>query len=277
MLMIRAVNVLFVTLLLATAIGCQQASAEQAPSGKGGPAPKAASTQATSTDRGEPWIPKPVSEWPQLVLTNQAKFQGHTPLVGASSFLIKNEKGQVFAATARHLIREAGDVDPPLTAGELDKALLQWVVYPRTKPAEAIELGRVAVPDLDAKGRDWIVMTLKNPAAKLPSYALTLRKDPVRVGEAVYMIGCPYSEPRSVQNVYKGKVTERFVGDYWRFDIEPFVELSGFSGAPILDTQGRVVGVVTIAYDDPKMDGKKWREAGGEDVGSVFEAVQAAK
>jgi hypothetical protein len=51
-------------------------------------------------------------EWPQLVLTNRAEFNGHTPLQGASAFLIKTLDGRTLAATAKHLIGANGGVEP---------------------------------------------------------------------------------------------------------------------------------------------------------------------
>src|SRR5207302_11065135 len=58
----------------------------------------------------------------------------------------------------------------------------------------------------------------------------------------LFLMGCPYDELGCRQNVYTGKVTARS-GDRFRFDIEPPVDLRGFSGAPILDRYGRVVGI----------------------------------
>ena len=263
--------------LLATAVGCERKPAERGePAAKSKPI--AASMPAMVSEMpAEPWVEKPQSQWPQIVLTNQATFKGHTPLRGASSFLIRNAKGRVFAATARHLIGSAGGVEPALSAGELDTALLAWRVYPRTQEQNSLRLGHVAVPGLDAKGRDWLVLTLNTAGPALPSYPLSLRREPVRVGESVYMIGCSYTEPEAVQNVYKGKVTKRYAGGYWRFSINPSVELPGFSGAPILDSRGHVVGVATVVFNDPQMDGDKWKESGGQDVGPVFDAVESSE
>ena len=56
------------------------------------------------TQLPEDWASKPITEWPQIVLTNSAEFNGHTPLEGASSFLLQNDTRGVFAATAKHLL-----------------------------------------------------------------------------------------------------------------------------------------------------------------------------
>src|SRR5258707_1147003 len=74
----------------------------------------------------EEWISKPQSDWPQIVLTNQAEFNGHTPLVGASGFLIRTENGRVLAATAAHLIGNAGGVEPKIPMNQLTPRIRSW-------------------------------------------------------------------------------------------------------------------------------------------------------
>jgi hypothetical protein len=104
---------------------------------------------------------------------------------------------------------------------------------------------------------------------------LRLRRTPVSVGETVFMVGCSYADEAATQNVYKGKITKRHYRDYWWFDIDPPVELPGFSGAPILDKNGMVVGVVSVYFGVPRMQGDKYLEAAGEDVGAIFDAIEA--
>jgi len=78
-----------------------------------------------------------------------------------------------------------------------------------------------------------------------------------------------------VQNVYRGQVTGRGYGDRFRFTVEPAVDLRGFSGAPILDSQGLVAGVFTIWFD-PKMQGDLYTEGGGEDAASALHQLESA-
>src|SRR5687768_2851825 len=62
----------------------------------------------------EKWVSQKRDTWPLILLTNEATFKGHTPMEGASSFLIKASDGRVFGVTARHLIGEDGGVEPQL-------------------------------------------------------------------------------------------------------------------------------------------------------------------
>jgi hypothetical protein len=212
---------------------------------------------------GEGWSKRPPERWPQLVLTNDAAFRGRTPLHGASAFLVRGPGGAIHMATARHLIGVNGGVLPDIDIVDLDIVLLRWKVHPRTEPENAIEARGVTSKRLLATDSDWLL--LKTAGGALPSHPLTLRAKPVEVGERVFMVGCPYSEPHCKQNVYRGVVTARAAGTLFRFDIEPPVIVPGFSGAPILDEQGLVVGVVSIWFE-PRTDGVRWLESGGEDA-----------
>jgi hypothetical protein len=222
----------------------------------------------------EPWISKPTSEWPQIVLTNHAEFHGHSSLQGASSFLIKTDDDRVLAATARHLIGAAGGVEPEIPVNQLTAKIQSWKMYPRTVPDDFAEITGLGTHGLDDENLDWLILSIEN-ADPLPAYPLKLRKAPVRVGEPVYLIGCPYCEGDCKQNVYRGTVTERAFGDRFRYDLEPAVDVRGFSGAPIIDEKGYAVCVMTVWFE-PKMSGEKSLEAGGEDVASIYEMMQRA-
>jgi hypothetical protein len=220
----------------------------------------------------EPWASKPPREWPQLVLSNQADFTGHTPLRGASAFLIKTQDGRTLVATARHLLGVNGGVEPEIRLPRLNAAIRSWRLYPRTLPDQFVSVDGVGAEGLEDENLDWLVLTIKGPAGQLPATPLRLRPGPVQVGEKVLLVGCPYSEATCKQNVYVGKVTARD-GDRFRYDIEPPVDIRGFSGAPVLDSDGHVAGVMTVWFE-PRMRGQDHLEAGGEDSASIYQLVE---
>jgi hypothetical protein len=220
----------------------------------------------------EVWALKPPSEWPQMVLTNLAEFRGHTSLNGASSFLVQTPDGRVVAATAKHLLGENGGVEPTVEPGQLGEVLSSWHMHPRTKPEATVAITGLGFPLPVDKDLDWLLLTLDDGPKNLPSLPLQLRRAPVTVGEEVFLVGVPYSEPEKAQNVYRGRVTERRFGDRFRYTVDPPVDIRGFSGAPIVDGHGHVVGVMTIWFD-PKMQGEKFLEAGGEDAVSLLKQL----
>lgn len=266
-----AISVVAAVLLAAGPSGCSP----EAPRDR-----QAASTNQSApsgpaiSEPPEPWISKPPVSWPQIVLTNDASFSGHTPLQGASSFLIQTRKGRTFAATAKHLIGKFGGVKPTVSLTDFDSVLRTWKMFPRTVPQASVDIEALAIDDgLDWQKRDWLVLKLKQGGDRLPAQPLHVRPNPVAIGEKVYLIGCPYTERDCKQNVYRGTVTARRLPDRFRYDLDPPVELPGFSGAPIIDEKGYLVGVMTVWFQ-PKMDGKKYLEGGGEDAATLYSQLE---
>jgi hypothetical protein len=221
------------------------------------------------------WAAQPPSQWPQIVLTNRASFSGHSALQGASAFLLQNRRGQVFGATARHLLGSDGGVEPPLSADGLDAALRDWHMHPRTRQQDYVQMGGVAVAGLDAPGYDWLLLRPRTPLRAPVAQPLQARATPVQIGETVHLIGCPYEERSCRQKVYSGKVVERR-HDRFRFEIQPWVDLRGFSGAPIVDRNGHAVGVMTVWFE-PRQVVAVHIEAGGEDVASIVHRLEQAE
>lgn len=213
----------------------------------------------------EPWAAKPTSEWPQLVLTNSASFKGHTPLNGASSFLVKGPSGTIYAATANHLLGPNGGVEPAVSQEDLDRDLESWQSYPRTKQKLTIPITGLGLKKPKGEASDWLLLKVKSEGTPLPSTPLTLRPTPVAIGEEIFLVGVPYSQPDRAQNVYRARVTQRKSPGWFRYDLEVPVNIVGFSGAPIVDNNGLVVGLMTVWFD-PKMKGDDFLEAGGQDA-----------
>jgi hypothetical protein len=63
----------------------------------------------------------------------------------------------------------------------------------------------------------------------------------VQIGETVYVVGVPQGD-KSAQEVFKGKVLAQD-GTQFFYELPEVVETNGFSGAPIIDKDGQVVGV----------------------------------
>ncbi len=202
-----------------------------------------------------PWSKKPVMEWPQFVLTNEATFKGHSPLNGASSFLMLMSDKDVLLVTARHLIGADGGVEPDVKLGEFDAVLNSWVAFPRTRPKSRIEIKGLAFPPDAGLRHDWLLLHLKTPKGELPATPLRPRIKRAEVGDVAFLVGVPYSDTNSAQNVYKGKVTKRPSRNYFELEFEPAVKLAGFSGAPVIDKDGYLAGMMTTSPESKRKDG----------------------
>ena len=144
---------------------------------------------------------------------------------------------------------------------------------PRTKPDFSVQIVNLAVAGgLNTGDLDWLVFNIK-PAASLPAQPLKIRKSPAVVGEKICLIGSPYAEPNAAQNAYFGKVIRREFGNYFSFSLSPAVDLHGFSGAPIIDEDGALVGMMTTWFE-PKMSGEKFLEGAGQDAAAIVPLVE---
>jgi S1-C subfamily serine protease len=78
------------------------------------------------------------------------------------------------------------------------------------------------------------------------------RSDPV-VGEWVWAVGCEASKPLSNEKLFLGQIVDVSYGGYVLKKIDQF-DPHGFSGGPIVNTRGEVLGNV-LAGRDPMVSG----------------------
>lgn len=191
------------------------------------------------------FVDRPAEEWPQIVLTNRASFEGSSGLNGASAFLLRSSASEeTWIASARHLIGRMGGVQPSLIevaadVGRFNARLERWRVHPRTQPNRFVDANALAT---SAVFGDWVLLSVERQDS-LPANPVMLASRKARVGDAITLVGCPYSERACTQNLYRGHVLEE-VDNGFTFDVTPHVNIRGFSGAPILNEDGNVVGVL---------------------------------
>lgn len=227
---------------------------------------------ARSAQPAMPWAKSPAKKWPQLVLTNEVRFRDASEMSGASAFLFSVE-GRTYAGTVAHLLGEAGGVEPPVPLAQLDARLESWKLSVRTQPKQSVRATRLAMKDLErAKDSDWLLLAVE-PTKALPSTPLTPRKTPVALGERVFLVGCEYREPDCRQRVFGGRVSGRAGQGVFRYTLETPVVLRGFSGAPIVDANGHLVGVMTVMFPAFNVDGE-YLEGGGLDASLALELLK---
>ena len=191
----------------------------------------------------EPWMKTPNKNWPQILLTNKALFKGHSDLGCASGFLIKTATG-VLACTAKHVIEEAGGcTNPPIDAKNLNKVLMSWKMFPRAVVKDTVTLERLLNP---GTSRDILLFTVKSANKKVFALSPSL-EEPV-ADQKLFMIGCEYRDKACNQRVYQGRFLHLNEGQ-WVMTGPKSVDLTGFSGAPVLNEKGHVIGLVSAGGD----------------------------
>lgn len=180
----------------------------------------------------------------QMLLTNSAKFTGNRKLVGASGFLI-NYNNSIYAVTARHLLGEAGGVEPEVKINVLAKSLLNWEMSPRILTNAVRETVKLNAQGLNFSNSAHDIVLLNVVSSAFDLEVLTPNFNLPTVGEALFLIGCPYSETGCKQNSYKVTFVEYDAAEAALVcEITSKVELSGFSGAPLITGKGEVIGVL---------------------------------
>lgn len=151
-----------------------------------------------------------------------------------SGFLIKLEGNQLDVITAKHVVDEDATYRVQLRDGT-------WV------PIVKISAGKSDVALLDLKDREWGSLR-----------GLELRPDPLSPGVKIYVIGSP--------GKYRYLPTEGNFGLYYKpgegeapsgMEDKEFLLFTapvwfGNSGGPIFDTDGRVCGIVSWMFTQPR-------------------------
>ncbi len=185
-----------------------------------------------------------------VLLRNDIEFTGGRVTAGASASLIEID-GEVYVLTAKHLLGSAMGVEPAVLPSRFDAELVRWSAAPnRSFYGEGDDPFSVAVtgmhrPD-DNLDVDLMLLETDMSPADAAGRTLPLSDALAMEGDAVFLVGCPYAEGGAcAQNLYPatvlGTMDELYV--IFLFDAAP-PALSGFSGAPILNADGEIVGVL---------------------------------
>jgi hypothetical protein len=204
----------------------------------GAPAAAPAPQPTQKTD----WISKPPSAWPQIAMGNEAKLKPNLLVTGGMGFLLRLPNDTVVAATARHLIPD--EISP----AQLNSTLVSWTMIAPTTPPRSVILQKIAMRP-SAASLDCLLLSLPRRTA-WPVEPLRARQGPVGMGETVYLVGIS-GDGKSAQSVHKGIVKALTTEGTFIYDIGD-VSTVGYSGAPIIDADGYVVGIHLgwIRFDD---------------------------
>lgn len=178
----------------------------------------------------------------QVLFRNDYSFNTGQNSYGASAFFSRID-GQLVVITARHLLGDAMGIEPPVLAKQFEEKLLEWTI---TTP------GGLSVATVDhlfawaerSEGDKLAFATTLLPDSPKPEI-LPLAEEYPSLGDTAFLIGCPYAEQDCKQNIYALRFVQLFQGDLV-FEGKPLgISLSGFSGAPVLNPDGAVIGVLS--------------------------------
>jgi len=201
----------------------------------------------------ESWADKPVSQWPDIALTNTVRFTDTVFTEMANAFLIDTGY-DTLGVTCKHfflLFRKIG-----LTHIDPGAGLEEWSVFPKDQPSKKVLFGDMINRDSNEdtgefntlKDRDWIIFRLKSGINGI--CPLKIRTTPLRKGETIYSVGWSGIQSTEEPLLVTMKVYEN-MGNYCYIsttseDVDPH----GSSGSPVIDSSGHLVGLVSGAEGD---------------------------
>jgi hypothetical protein len=177
----------------------------------------------------------------QILLTNDYHLSESYGF-GASSFLIK-AKGDTVLCTAKHLLGEAMGISPEVKTDSFNASFNYWIAYPRHNRLSddtivCTQLITEIVTDVD------IILQECELGVKNDIVALTPRFSRAIAGERFEIIGCVYSDSACHQRKFYATLDSFEDGQLFLLSESDF-DASGFSGAPVIDSSGFVIGLLS--------------------------------
>ena len=192
-----------------------------------------------STVKAE-WMSDDYIDEVQILLSNYYEL-GPSTGYGASSFLVESDTA-TYLCTAKHLLGPAMGIEPEVSTKDFNQKLELWIAFPR---ADKITADTIRVKELiteEINEADAILLSV-NLAEDHRVQSLKARFDSIPEGEPLFVIGCEYSDSDCHQKSYPAVMSSYPFGKIM-IKLEQDFDASGFSGAPVIDANGFVVGIL---------------------------------
>lgn len=182
------------------------------------------------------------------VLVCDVKFKDSTfnnPHSG-SGFLL-SYKGKVYGITAKHVLFFAKTEG--MKTISFGNSLKSWNFSSKKSPDTSVLAGKLINEnpneplEMPPKG-DWLIFEM---TAYIPEDIViySLRDEPLKKGESVHFLGYTYksSQPVNIKGTFIGLTSDNNLS----LDV-PKGLYGGCSGGPVIDSQGKLVGIVSMGY-----------------------------
>ncbi len=195
----------------------------------------------------------------QYYFRNYIEFTGSREAAGASGFFVERN-GVIQYITAKHVLGPSMGIEPAVSPdpAQFENELVSWTVItpPNYEPMAFVYELATSSADLteDRIALNALMVTDVDPAElgdmPMPTVeagVLEIARTMPSRGDPLFLIGCPYSQEDCSQNTYqlisRDLDSDGYLNASWSGDR---VELSGFSGAPVVNQQGEVVAMVVV-------------------------------
>jgi hypothetical protein len=200
----------------------------------------------------EPWIEKPISDWPDFALTNEISFKDTTYFDLANSFLV-NTGYDTLGVSCKHIFMVFQNL-PEIEGIDLGKNFKYWKMYAKNARGKIVSIKNLINKDSNEpigafntlKVRDWIIFELdkKDPGI----YPLKIRTTPVESLEILYAVGWGIKQKDNSRPALLKVQCIKNLGDYfYTRELTSNIQAHGRSGSPVIDKNGYLVGIVSGA------------------------------
>lgn len=176
----------------------------------------------------------------------------------ASNGFLVAHNGNTYAVTAKHVLMIAKT--DAMKFVDFEGGLKQWKMHPKNDSTKYIIADKLL--NTNKKDsltwsymytnwdtyEDWLVFSVKeNRTNHTP---LFFRKKPLKKGELLYAVGWTYKDTVGSQRAYEYKFDATEGNFHNLIQISGPKSLGGLSGAPVVDNQGKIVGLVSSGGED---------------------------
>ncbi|MBS3776549.1 MAG: trypsin-like serine protease [Bacteroidales bacterium] len=200
----------------------------------------------------EPWVDKPLNQWPSFALTNEIGFDDTTFTNLANAFLI-DTGADTLGASCKHIFMVFRNHEG-LRFISLGENFDHWKLYPKNNPERFVQIKMLINENKEEpvgqfntlKNRDWIIFDLQGKPENL--YPLKIRYTPLEKGEVVYALGWGALQEDNTHPVKTTFQCFRSLGNYYYAkSLTKNVKPDGRSGSPVIDKNGYLVGITSGA------------------------------
>ncbi len=174
-----------------------------------------------------------------------------------NGFLVEH-KNNTYAITAKHVLIIAKTDNMKFV--DFEGGLRKWIMHPKNDSTKYVVMDKLLNSNRKDSltwsymnsnwetYNDWLVFSIKeNTSNHKP---LKYRSEPLQKGEPLFVIGWSYKDTIGAQPVYE-YIFDETEGDYHNLiQTKGPKSMGGLSGSPVVDSKGRVVGLVSSGWED---------------------------
>ena len=196
--------------------------------------------------------------FPLIAMTNHVEYFDSTannPLAGCS-FLLETQKGN-FAVTCKHSLWVAKS--EVMKGVHFEGTLKEWRMRRKDDTTKYVITDKLLNEDRNELigennvNSDYLLFSIKENNSDVKP--LKLRETKLTMGEPVYIVGWSFADKAGPQRVYNAKYFKS-IENRILIEHEDNRNIAGTSGAPVVDADGNLVGIVSNYTFDKET--QKW-------------------